>query len=215
MDIILLGKPGAGKGTQAKLLVESLRLLQISTGDILRTHVLGRTPLGIEAQGFMGAGKLVPDALVIQLLEERLTREDAKAKGILFDGYPRTEAQATALDGLLAKLSRQVDKVVLLDVDDAQLKDRITGRQSCPECGAVYHLTTHPPKTDGICDVDDEPLTQRPDDTQTKLDERLRAFYRDTTPVIPLYKSRGLLTTIDASGTVPAVFSQIQRVLQA
>ncbi|HEX5033071.1 MAG TPA: adenylate kinase, partial [bacterium] len=175
MILILLGAPGAGKGTQAKLLQEKLKIPQISTGDMLRAAKQAKTPLGLEAEKFMNAGKLVPDEVVIGLIRERLKDADTQ-NGFILDGFPRTVAQAEALGQLLGGLGRKLDVVLNLEVPEQELVERLTGRRACPQCGAGYHLKFSPPKSDEICDRCGSPLIQREDDKEATIRHRLKVY---------------------------------------
>lgn len=210
LNLILMGPPGAGKGTQAQKLIAEFHLPQISTGDILREAVRLGTPLGKQASEFMNAGKLVPDELVIGLVEERLVKPDTQ-DGFILDGFPRTVAQAQALDVMLAKHGRQITRVVLIDVADRQkLFDRVTGRWSCPVDGSVYHVRTSPPKVAGKCDKDGTPLVQRPDDTPEKLNKRL-AEYEQAKAALGHYRERGLVTELDGEQSPDAVYRALKK----
>lgn len=200
--VLLLGGPGAGKGTQAKRLVEILGVPQISTGDMLREARAKGTPLGQQASVYMNQGKLVPDEVVIGLVEERLQLPDT-ARGFIFDGFPRTQAQAEAVEGLGVKL----DHVIDIEVPEEDLVERISGRQTCKQCGAIYHRRYSPPKAAGVCDVCGGELVTRPDDREDVVRERLRVYKRQTEPLIEWYRGRGLLRTVDGSGS-PEVVSE-------
>ncbi len=208
MNLILLGPPGAGKGTQAKLMLEKYQLPQISTGDILRESIRQQTPLGKQVEPLLAAGKLVSDELVIQIIEDRLKRDDAK-KGFVLDGFPRTIPQAEALEAQLKKAGKQIDRVVSLEVDEAAIVGRMSGRRSCPKDGSVYHLTNSPPKNTGKCDQCGAELMQRPDDVPEKVLNRLQIYARDTAPLKDFYEKRGLLRRIDGMGTADVVFAGI------
>jgi adenylate kinase len=204
--LILIGAPGSGKGTQAKRLQEQLGYAHISTGDLLRAAVKAGSPLGKQAQGFMEAGGLVPDALVIDLLLETLA-EPAAAKGFILDGFPRTLPQAEALDAAVA-----IDKVVDLQVPFALIEERVTGRRMSPS-GNVYHVKYSPPKVPGICDVTGEALYQRSDDTAEKVRERLAKFESETRPVIARYQHKGIVVAVDGVGDPEEVYARILAVL--
>ncbi|MEQ9500888.1 MAG: adenylate kinase [Deltaproteobacteria bacterium] len=214
-NLILVGAPGSGKGTQAKRLEEKHGLPQISTGDILRAAKREGTPLGKQAQAYMDEGKLVPDELIVGIIEARLAQDDTKA-GFVLDGFPRTVAQAEALDAMLAKNGSSLTKVIVIAVPDDAIVERITGRRSCKECGTVYHVKFSPPAKDGVCDnCGAEALYQRADDTEEKVRVRLDAFHSQTGAVIPHYEAQGLVARVDGLGTPDAVFEAIGRIVEA
>jgi len=192
MRLILLGPPGAGKGTQAEVLVEKLKVPQISTGDILRNAVKNGTPVGLKAKAYMDAGDLVPDDIIIGVLKERLTSDDCK-NGYIFDGVPRTIAQAEALDaeGVI------IDAVISIEVSNELIIKRLSGRRTCPKCGAIFHIETKKPKADGICDVCGTELVIRKDDEASTIDNRLQTYQRETAPLIDYYKAQGKLKTVN------------------
>ena len=213
MKLILLGPPGAGKGTQAKRLEEARGLKQLSTGDMLRAAVAAGTPLGLEADRIMKAGKLVPDGIMIDMIAERIEQPDC-ARGVILDGFPRTVRQAEALDAMLAKHGG-LDAVIEMVVDDAILVDRISGRYSCAKCGAVYHDKTRQPKVAGKCDVcGSTEFKRRPDDNPETVRARLQEYHQQTAPIIPYYKEKGLLRRVDGMAPVDAVTRQIEAVLE-
>ena len=209
-NLILVGAPGSGKGTQAQRLVEKLGIPQISTGDMLRAAVRQGTQLGVEAKKFMDAGKLVPDDVIIGLIEERLKQSDAK-KGFVLDGFPRTVAQAQALDRMLGATETKIDKVVVIDVPDDLIVERITGRRSCPKDGTVYHVKFSPPKKEGTCDKCGGPLIQREDDTEKAVRVRLKAFADQTAAVIPHYEKQGLVARVDGAKSPDEVYRGVLR----
>jgi adenylate kinase len=209
-NLILVGAPGSGKGTQAARLQESMGLPQISTGDILRQAVRDGTALGLEARTFMDAGLLVPDALIVSIIRERLGRDDAK-HGFVLDGFPRTVPQAESLDGMLNALGAGLSRVFVVDVPDHVIVARITGRRSCRACGAVFHLDFSPPALAGVCDRCGGALIQRDDDTEEKVQVRLDAYARQTSEVIPYYETRGLVARIDGNRSPDEVFAEIRR----
>ena len=214
MKLILLGPPGAGKGTQAKRLEESRGLKQVSTGDMLRAAVQAGTPLGREADRIMKAGKLVPDGIMIDMIAERIDEPDCR-RGVILDGFPRTVRQAEALDAMLAKRGQRLDVVIEMVVDDAILVARIAGRYSCAKCGAVYHDQTTQPKVAGICDVcGSEAFKRRPDDNPQTVQARLQEYYQQTAPIVPYYKEKGLLRQVDGMAPVEVVARQIEAVLE-
>lgn len=212
LDVVLLGPPGAGKGTQAKRIAAAFELLHVSTGDLLREEVARGTSLGEQAKAFMNRGELVPDELVGKMLACRLHTQPA-ALGCAFDGYPRTTAQAQLLDGLLAELNRRVDVVLYLRVEDEEILKRLTGRRSCPACGAIYHLVTQPPKVEGVCDICQAALVQREDDRDEVVRERLRVYREHTAPLLTLYRGRGNLREVDGSSGADEVFEHLREVM--
>ncbi|MGH8245713.1 MAG: adenylate kinase [Gammaproteobacteria bacterium] len=214
MKLILLGPPGAGKGTQAKRLEESRGLKQLSTGDMLRAAVDAGTALGREAERIMKAGKLVPDGIMIDMIAERIDEPDCR-RGVILDGFPRTVRQAEALDAMLAKRGQRLDAVIEMVVDDAVLVERIAGRYSCAKCGAVYHDQTRQPKVAGICDVcGSQEFKRRPDDNPQTVQARLQEYHQQTAPIVPYYKGKSLLRQIDGMAQVDAVTRQIEAVLE-
>ncbi len=210
MILIFLGPPGAGKGTQAKILEEKCGHRQISTGDLLRAHRANKTPLGLEAQGFMDRGELVPDDLIIRMMEGEL----ASASDVVVDGFPRTVAQAEAFDALLAA-KRHTATAVLFDVEMSALMERLTGRWTNPRTGRVYHEKFYPPKTAGIDDEDGGPLVQRDDDKAETIAKRLAVYETQTAPLIAYYGSRGVLVSVDALAERDAVTKAICEAIPA
>jgi len=202
MRIVLLGAPGAGKGTHCKRIADRYGVLHLSSGDILRRERAVGTELGRKAQGYMDAGALVPDELVVEMMSRAM--KDASA-GVVLDGFPRTVNQAEVLDKALAAKGGGIDVVMNLVVDDGVVVARITGRRSCPKCGAVYHVKNMPPKVAGVCDKDGAALVQRPDDTEEVVRNRLETYYRQTEPVVDYYKSKRTVDDIDASGDADVV----------
>jgi adenylate kinase len=211
LRVVLLGPPGAGKGTQARVLEKRYGLRQISTGDILRRHRADKTPLGMEAQPYMDRGDLVPDALIIGMMEADLPRET----GFILDGFPRTQPQAGALDALLQRLRIPLTVVLSFDAKREELVKRLTGRWTNPRTGKVYHTLYNPPKVAGVDDEDGAPLVQRADDTPETVHKRLDVYERDTRPLITYYASTGLLVPIDAMCSVEEVTEQIFHALDA
>ena len=211
-NLILIGAPGSGKGTQSQWLLEKYGLPQLSTGDILRQAVKDGTPLGVQAKGYMDAGRLVPDELIIGLMRERLGGP-AFTKGFVLDGFPRTVAQARALDLMLSELGRELSRVVVLEVPDESIVQRIVGRRSCPSCGNVHHVQFSPPKADGRCDRCGSGLVQREDDSEQKVRVRLSQFRAQTADVIPHYEPRGIVRRLDGQGTPEAVFGAVRKAL--
>lgn len=213
MHIILLGPPGAGKGTQAALLAKQEGIPHISTGDILRAAKAAGTPLGKLAAGYMDRGDLVPDDVVIGLVKERLQAPDCK-KGFIFDGFPRTIAQADALGRALSEVGLSLDGVVSIEVPDEVLVDRAVGRRTCPICGEIYHLTAKPPKVPGKCDKDGADLVQRKDDSAEVVDNRLKTYHAQTAPLIQYYGAKGILKTVDGRQPMATVTASIQKAVQ-
>jgi adenylate kinase len=215
VNLILLGPPGAGKGTQAKRLTDQRGLVQLSTGDMLRAEVKSGSPLGIEAKKVMDAGQLVSDAIVIEMIDHRIDKPDA-AKGFILDGFPRTVAQAEALDAMLARKGRKIDEVIELKVDDAALIERISGRFTCSKCGTGYHDKFHRPKVEGTCDkCGSHEFVRRPDDNAETVKARLVAYHQQTAPILPYYAKKGLLRSVDGMAEMAEVARQIDRVLAA
>jgi adenylate kinase len=213
MNLILLGPPGAGKGTQAEAITEQWGLAQLSTGDMLRGAVKAGTPIGQEASGIMETGGLVPDEIVIKIVAERISAPDC-ANGFILDGFPRTLKQAAALDSLLQSKGKQIDAVIEINVDDAILIDRISGRYMCADCGASYHDTNHKPKVPGVCDrCGSTQFTRRKDDNAETVRNRLMAYYRETSPLIGYYFAKGRLSSVDGMAPIPEVASQIEAIL--
>ncbi len=215
MKLILLGAPGAGKGTVAKLLTELDGSVQISTGDILRGAVNAGTELGKEAQGYMSRGDLVPDELIMGIMEDRLQEPDCE-KGFLLDGFPRTIPQAEALKVLLDKLGIELDMAVNIDVPRDVILDRLTTRRTCsnPDCQAIYNVKSNPPKQEGICDKCGSPVIQREDETEEAISHRLETYNEKTAPLIGYYEKEGLLMTVDATSS-DAVINAIKAKLAA
>jgi adenylate kinase len=208
MKLILLGPPGAGKGTQAKMLTDRLNIPQISTGDILRAAVKEGTPMGIKAKSFMDAGSLVPDEVVVGIVQERLQKEDC-ANGFILDGFPRTVAQADALKDTLRALGKDVDAVISLEVDVEALVERLNGRRTCKVCGKGYHIKFDPPRVDGKCDLCGGELFQRDDDREETIRKRLEVYRQQTSPLVSYYQNDGLLTRIDGMQKIGVVQEQI------
>jgi adenylate kinase len=208
MRFILLGGPGAGKGTQAKILTDKYRIPQVSTGDMLRAALKAQTPLGLEAKKFMDAGALVPDEVVIGLIDERLDQADAKA-GFILDGFPRTVAQAEALGGLLAKRSIHLDGVVSIEVEDEDLVKRLCGRLTCRECGSMFHKVNMPPQKDGVCDKCSGALYTRDDDKEETIRQRLATYHKQTAPLIDFYGKKGVLKAVSGAGSIDDIFGRI------
>ena len=214
MKLILLGPPGAGKGTQAKMLTERFAIPQIATGDILRAALQAGTPLGLQAKAFMDAGALVPDEVVIGIVRDRLQQQDCQS-GFILDGFPRTVAQADALQSVLGDLGRELDRVVSLTVDADALVERLTGRRTCRSCGRGYHVRFDPPRDAQRCDACGGELFQRDDDREETIRKRLSVYAQQTRPLIDYYRQAGLLTELDGMQPIPAVQEQVLAALQA
>jgi adenylate kinase len=206
--LILLGPPGAGKGTQAKMLKEKFQIPQISTGDILRQAVKENTELGARAKIVMDAGQLVPDDVVIDLIKERIQQADCKA-GFILDGFPRNITQAEKLSETLVGMDLKLDKVIDLEVSAEEVVNRLTGRSTCPECGAMFHHLSRPPKFSGICDSCNGKLEQRPDDNRETIRERLKVYMESTAPLKEFYQKQGNLKMVEAKGSVEEIFSNV------
>ena len=211
MDIILLGPPGAGKGTQAARLQQTRGMVQLSTGDMLRAAVSKGSPVGLKAKAVMAAGELVSDAIVSALIGEHL---DEAGNGAIFDGYPRTQQQAEALELLLADRDRKLDVVIELQVEEEALVERITGRFSCAQCGANYHDRFHRPKADGRCDVcGAHEFKRRPDDNEATVRTRMAEYRAKTAPILPFYEEKGLVRRVDGMADVATVSKAIDAIL--
>ncbi len=213
MNIILLGPPGAGKGTQAKRLEDRHGLVQLSTGDMLRALVASGAPLGQQAKEIMEAGKLMPDELMIQMISDRIDQPDA-SKGFILDGFPRTVPQAEALDKMLADKGMKLDHVIEMKVDDAALVERITGRYTCAKCGKGYHDRFEKPKVEGVCDVcSSTEFKRRADDNEGTVRSRLAAYHQQTAPILPYYQACGVLETVDGMADIDVVTKQIETLI--
>ncbi|CAM3276863.1 adenylate kinase [Sphingomonas zeae] len=213
VNIILLGPPGAGKGTQAQRLVANRGMVQLSTGDMLRAAVKAGTPVGLQAKAVMDAGELVSDAIVSALIGERLDQAEAEG-GAIFDGYPRTEAQAEALDVLLAERGKSLDHVIELAVDEDALVERITGRFTCASCGTGYHDGFKPTRVEGVCDVcGSTEFKRRPDDNAETVRTRMAEYRAKTAPILPIYEARGIVTRVDGMASMDAVGMAIDAIL--
>jgi len=208
--VILLGAPGSGKGTQAAKIVEEFGIVHISTGDMLRESIKKQGPIGKRAKGFMDAGKLVPDEIVIEMLQERLQQPDCK-KGALLDGFPRTLSQAKVLDNLIKDAYNII--VISLKVSDETVISRLTGRRSCPNCNAIYHVSFTPPKNEGVCDGCGSKLTVRDDDTEKTVRERLAIFHQQVGPLKEFYAKRGILNEVDGQTGVDLIGKACLRII--
>lgn len=209
MNLILFGPPGAGKGTQAQFIVELYGIPQISTGDMLRAAVKAQTALGLEAKAIMDAGGLVSDAIVLGLVQERLSSADC-ARGFILDGFPRTLAQAEALVLLLATIGKSIDHVISLDVENSEIVLRLSGRRTCPACGKGYHVLNDPPVVEGVCDACGTHLIQRADDSEDTVKNRLDVYDQQTAPLKNFFSSRGILRSIDGTASIKSIQSQIR-----
>lgn len=214
MNLIFLGAPGAGKGTQARLFQEREGIPQVSTGDMLRAAMADGSPVGVRAKAYVEQGALVPDEVMIALIEERLQRPDAH-RGFVLDGFPRTLPQAEALDQMLDRAARALDAVLYFDISDETILRRLTGRWVCRKSGHIYHLEYNPPKTAGCCDVDGSELYQRVDDRPDTVRHRLEVYHRDTEPVVEFYRRRGVFATIDAEGDIDEVYRKVRGTIRA
>lgn len=213
MRLVLLGPPGAGKGTQASSIVKRHHLCHISTGDMLREQQKKKTKLGLQASEFMNKGQLVPDQVILDMVKNRLKRKDC-ANGFLFDGFPRTVPQAEALNALLDKGKKPLTAVILFDVKDDVLVNRLTLRRTCPECGEIYHMETKPGKVPGYCDKCGKQLEQRPDDNEKVVRERLKVYHDQTAPLVSFYSKNGQLYEVDGSQDVGRIAIEVDRFLE-
>ena len=212
MKIVLLGPPGAGKGTQAKSISNRYSIPHISTGDIFRKNISEETPLGIEAKQYIDNGQLVPDEVTINMVKDRLTWEDCE-NGYLLDGFPRTVAQAEALQEFLNSRNESLDTALCIEVPSSFILERMTGRRVCPSCGASYHVKFNPPTKAGVCDVCGSDIVQRKDDTEETVSERLEVYERQTQPLIDFYNNKNLLSTVDGTKAINEVFESICSIL--
>jgi adenylate kinase len=211
--IVLLGGPGAGKGTQAERLSDALRIPQVSTGDLFRENLKGETELGLLAKGYMDSGELVPDEVTVGMVRERLSREDC-AQGAILDGFPRTVAQAEALDALLADLGFELAAVPYIKVTEDVLLARLAGRWTCKACGAMYHQLFSPPREAGICDRCGGELYQRPDDTPETQKHRIEVYFEQTAPLINFYRDRGLLVEVDGQPGIDEIQAELLNIVR-
>ena len=209
MRIVLLGAPGAGKGTQSKKLIEKYGMPQISTGDLLRAAIAAGTALGIQAKSYMNGGELVPDGIVLDMVQERLKQGDCK-KGFILDGFPRNTAQAEALDRLLHELGMPLDAVLSVDVPFEILMKRLTGRRTCGECGQMFNIYFSPPKKENVCDKCNSGLYQRDDDTEETISKRLEVYKIKTAPLLDYYRSKGILKRVSGDGSIDEIFSRVK-----
>lgn len=212
MNLVLMGLPGAGKGTQADKIVGKYNIPHISTGDMFRAAIKEGTELGLQAKSFMDKGELVPDEVTIGIVRERLSKADCE-KGFLLDGFPRTVAQAEALDTMLADLGKKIDFVINIDVDQSILMERLTGRRICKNCGATYHLVFNPPAKEGVCDRCGGELYQRADDNAETVQNRLDVNVQQTKPLLNFYEDKGYLRNINGQQDINVVFADIEELL--
>ncbi|WP_018138662.1 MULTISPECIES: adenylate kinase [unclassified Thioalkalivibrio] len=212
MRIVLMGAPGSGKGTQAKKMVATFGIPQISTGDLLRAAMAAQTDLGKQVESAMNAGQLVPDDLVLGLIRDRLQEPDAQ-KGFILDGFPRNVAQAETLDTMLEKLGAPLDQAIQIDVPFDELKQRLTGRVSCGDCGAVFNSHTFPPQQEGVCDLCGGELVHRADDTEKTVVNRLKVYEEQTQPLIEYYARRGLLKHVNGTRDIALIFDEVRQLL--
>jgi len=204
--LVFLGPPGAGKGTQAKLLSQRMGFLHLSTGDLLREAVKNQTPLGKKAKEYMDRGELVPDELIVQLIEETMPKDG----NVILDGFPRTVNQALALEEMLKGKGEKISKVLFFDVPDEVIIDRLSGRRVCSKCGAVYHVKYNPPKVEGACDLCGGSLVQRDDDREEVVKKRLEVYRKQTQPLIEFYQDRGIIYRLDAEKGVEELFEEVK-----
>lgn len=214
MRLVILGPPGAGKGTQADFIIDKYKVPHISTGDIFRENIKNGTDLGKKAKSYMDKGLLVPDQVVIEIVKDRLTWDDTK-KGFLLDGFPRTVAQAVALDAFLDSQNKKLDSVININVDTGILVERAVGRRVCKSCGATYHVKNKAPKEEGKCDKCGGPLFQRDDDTEDTVKTRIQVYFDQTSPLIDYYKAQSLLLDVDGKGDMKETFKRIEKSLDA
>ena len=212
MNIILMGLPGAGKGTQASEIVKKFPIPHISTGDVFRKAIKDETDLGKEAKSYMDRGELVPDEVTVGIVKERISEDDAK-KGFLLDGFPRTIEQAEALNSIMSELDREIDAVINIEVPEEELMNRLTGRRICEKCGTTYHLVFNPPKVDGICDIDGGKLYQREDDNPETVSNRLSVNVKQSKPILEYYNNKGVLKNIDGSKDIDEVTNDVIDIL--
>ena len=212
MKIVMLGAPGAGKGTQAKMIAEEYGIPHVSTGDIFRANIKNGTQLGMEAKQYMDKGLLVPDELTVKILLDRVAQDDCK-NGYVLDGFPRTIPQAEVLDKALVELGDGIDYAINVDVPDSHIVKRMGGRRACLSCGATYHIEHIPPKTEGICDTCGQELVLRDDDKPETVQNRLNVYHEQTQPLIDFYQAKGVLKTVDGTRDMKEVFAAIKEIL--
>ena len=213
MKIVMLGAPGAGKGTQAAMICDAYKIPHISTGDLFRSNIKNGTELGKKAKAYMDKGELVPDELTIQLLMDRVSKDDCK-NGYVLDGFPRTIPQADVLTDALAKIGEKVDFAINVDVPDENIVNRMSGRRTCPKCGASYHIVSNPPHKEGICDVCGDQLIIRDDDKPETVQNRLNVYHEQTAPLIDYYEKQGILKQVDGAKPLDEVTESVLRAIQ-
>ncbi|CAD2072527.1 adenylate kinase [Phocicoccus pinnipedialis] len=213
MNIVIMGLPGAGKGTQAAEIIKKYPIPHISTGDMFRLAIKNETPLGNEAKSYMDRGELVPDEVTVGIVKERLSESDAK-DGFLLDGFPRTVQQAEALNKIMDELGSKIESTIYVDVPEEELMNRLTGRRICEVCGTTYHLVFNPPKQDGICDLDGGKLYQREDDNPETVQNRLEVNIKQTQPLLDFYEAQDVLSKVNGSQDIDDVFEDINKVLE-
>jgi adenylate kinase len=211
LNLILIGAPGSGKGTQSRRFIEAHNFVQLSTGDVLRAAIIAKTDVGLLAQSFMDQGKLVPDEVMISLVEGYMNQQAGKS--VIFDGFPRTVAQAESLNSMLKKRSAQIDKVIYFKINPQILTKRLTGRRTCSQCGEIYHIESKPSSKGHLCEKCGGSLTHRPDDREEVINERLAQFEKNTGPTIEFYRKQGNLTEVDSDQDPSVVFEQIVKIL--
>ncbi len=214
MNIILLGPPGSGKGTQAKEIIEKHSIPQISTGDLLREAVKNETELGKKAKEYMDAGKLVPDEVVVGMVKERLQKDDCQ-NGFILDGFPRTVPQAEALDQTLSEVGKKIDNVLSIEVPDSEVVERLSGRRTCENCGTMYHVKFNPPKQEGVCDKCGGKLYQRDDDNEKTIKNRLQVYHDQTSPLKDYYSKKGLVKEIEGVGDIAQIKQAVLNALES
>ncbi|MFO8058806.1 MAG: adenylate kinase [bacterium] len=214
MNIIMLGPPGSGKGTQAQEIIEKYGIPQVSTGDLLREAVKNQTELGKQAKEYMDAGKLVPDDVVVGMVKERLQKDDCK-KGFILDGFPRTVPQAESLDTTLSEVGKKIDKVLSIEVPDSEVVERLSGRRTCENCGTMYHVKFNPPKKEGVCDKCGGKLYQRDDDNEETIKNRLQVYHDQTSPLKDYYANKGLVREIEGVGDINKIKEAVLAALES
>jgi adenylate kinase len=212
VNLVLMGLPGAGKGTQAEQIVEKYKIPHISTGDMFRSAIKEGTDLGLQAKSFMDKGELVPDEVTIGIVRERLSKADCE-EGFLLDGFPRTVPQAEALENILSELNRKIDFVINIDVEKELLMERLTGRRICKSCGSTYHLVFNPPAIEGVCDKCNGELYQRADDNEETVQNRLEVNLKQTKPLLDFYETKGYLRNINGQQDIRKVFADLEKLL--